>query len=1018
MKSIIFVSLLIIICVCNSSSHSSSSTRSDSDSSNSNDDHINVFLIAHSHCDVGWLETYNQYYTENVTHILTNVMPYLIKDPSKRFVWAEIVYFERWWNEQTALMQSAVRGLVDGGQIEFVGGGFAQNDEALTHYEAILNQNTLGHQFLLSTFGVKPQVGWQIDPFGPSTMTAQLFKLMGFKGHIINRLDMRIKNIYNNSTGIVTIEGSGEMITNRSFEFTWYPSPNYDTYQDDFSIFTHVLDNHYSPPSWCYPNATDPSTNICTGYDFEYGGDMNPAINESNIAERADTLMLIIRTRASYYRHNNLLLPFGNDFRYQDPGQMFDNMDLLIEYINANASYGATLQYATVSEYFAAVDQSVPDPQEVFPVLQGGHDYYTYTMCLTPDYQNFNTCVNYWAGYYTSYPLLKQTIRQSDYLLRSAEVLFSIGTAVYNADHNIIDEQKCYDIINMHRNISSILTHHDALPGTARTVVREDYMNMLEQAQNDTYSILPQIVGQIMANTSVELGYMDMSSGALASLADGQLLVVTVTNNLAWNRVEYLALESGTIQNYAVFDYNLNPVVSQVIQSVGGPTNWTLYFEVNVPAIGASSYFIVGVDSNVLTTKDRKRIGQVVGLQDPDNIILSHRSYPINGKEKQLSSLIVGNNVYNLQFQVNNGNGGLLELVGYEDLVEGGVTIPLHQHLVDNNASQVFTVFNQTSQASGTGAQESDYILIENKVAVGWDREIVMRFDTTAIDNNQTFYSNNGLEAMKREYSVKFNDTHPWSMVSGNYFPVINMAMIQDLLNELVILNRQSMGGSSQSPGSLEVMLIRRSNYTQPSIGQKMNDTSTVTIAHRILFGRKTTRDIIRTPHSIVHENPVLPLVALVETGQSMYNYSHSHRVYYEPLSTGQQFPANLHLLTLAREWLNSPAVLLRLVNIYEVGQSSEYSQPSSVAVSSLFGQSFNISNVDQTTASGNSIIAPQIDLPLVVTLNPIEIKTFMLDFQSIVNNNSNSNIDDIQQQQQKVDQIQIDKDIYLFKIN
>lgn len=42
------------------------------------------------------------------------------------------------------------------------------NDEANPYYEDIIDQMTLGHQFVLKNFGVTPTVGWHIDPFGHS----------------------------------------------------------------------------------------------------------------------------------------------------------------------------------------------------------------------------------------------------------------------------------------------------------------------------------------------------------------------------------------------------------------------------------------------------------------------------------------------------------------------------------------------------------------------------------------------------------------------------------------------------------------------------------------------------------------------------------------------------------------------------------------------------------------------------------------------------------------------------------
>ena len=158
---------------------------------------IYVHLIPHTHDDLGWLKSVDMYFSGtnetiargSVTNILDTTIGELLKDKKKRFAYCEVKYFQMWWSHQSEAMKTAVRGLVSEGRLEFVNGGWSSHDEACTHYEDMINNMYVGHQFLLKEFGIIPRIGWQLDPFGHSTTNQRLYSDMGLDAVIFSRAD-------------------------------------------------------------------------------------------------------------------------------------------------------------------------------------------------------------------------------------------------------------------------------------------------------------------------------------------------------------------------------------------------------------------------------------------------------------------------------------------------------------------------------------------------------------------------------------------------------------------------------------------------------------------------------------------------------------------------------------------------------------------------------------------------------------------------------------------------------------
>jgi hypothetical protein len=110
-------------------------------------------MISHTHDDVGWLKTVDEYYTgifnwvaqASVNHIITTVIDELVRDENKRFTYVEMKFLSMWWNEQDDAMKATVRSLVQQGRLELVNAGWSMHDEACTHYEDMINNMMIGH---------------------------------------------------------------------------------------------------------------------------------------------------------------------------------------------------------------------------------------------------------------------------------------------------------------------------------------------------------------------------------------------------------------------------------------------------------------------------------------------------------------------------------------------------------------------------------------------------------------------------------------------------------------------------------------------------------------------------------------------------------------------------------------------------------------------------------------------------------------------------------------------------------
>jgi lysosomal alpha-mannosidase len=408
-------------------------------------------------------------------------------------VWEEVSFLSRWWQQANEQQKDAVRKLHAAGQLEFIGGGWVMHDEADTSMRGILNQMTEGLLFLNTTLGVRPTVGWHIDPFGHSSFTPELYSLLTYDVFVLNRIPDPIKQ---------------RMKRDRDLEFHWRNRHTNRT------VFAHVLDSHYATP-------------VILGFTVE---------------EKAKSFADICRKRLQWFKTDNLLLPFGNDFHFQNAPSDFKYMDEILQYIrdHPNDFDNLTVQYSTLSEYFKAVFDSGVSfnvrEDDFFPYVAcspcfsvkcGGLDGILFIQCGIPD--------AYWSGFYTSKPAQKLLVREQESSLHALEQINALHPHLYSS---------LSETLNLARNTSALLQHHDAITGTSYPGCYEDYnLRLLKALRVGNDAIAKLKTSALCGDNATKVPALQTDSlTALSQLTDDNTVAVVVQNTLETTRDTYIRI--------------------------------------------------------------------------------------------------------------------------------------------------------------------------------------------------------------------------------------------------------------------------------------------------------------------------------------------------------------------------------------------------------------------------------------------------------------------------------------------
>ena len=899
---------------------------------------VNVWLIPHAHCDVGWLQTFDDLGRLNVSRILDTVTKSLLEDETRRFAWSEVAFFQYWWVRQSAATQTAFKGLVARGQMEFVDGGWSQHDMGCTDYDGMFNNMETGHLFLRDTFApldVRPRVGWSVDPFGISATQAVFYSLMGMDSYVYTRINQK------------TIS---EMQADRTLEFAWEASSSLGT--EDTVLMSHVLESYYcSPGNFRFDSTSVPTPTTADGF-----------------AKLAAELTAIAIQRSAWFQTSNVLIPWGCDYMFQDAPKVYLPSEQVMSLMNANTTTsGVSVRYGTPSEYMNTIRNEKKTawpiartyPGAVPGAVETNGDFFPYTPSPGKD--------GSWSGYLTSRPLLKRLSRVAHTDMYVAERLAAL------AAKPVVNNTKML----VSRRGMGIVQHHDAITGSPCSAeegcvsdqdsgehdVLESYERMCTAASAAAGEVAAEEL-RITPTTQYDFGNR---------LLDGRNATLVVTNPVASQRTEVVEVKI-PICAVAVTETSGAAVVSQVgsdlTVSDGSIYYFTLRMMVSLAPWETKSYNVnpcVAAQrckgwrggavcyATDASTSRRAMHEEVRRLDRDQGSCPALAAVDVGDREQRaavLASCAAGgdptpppppppvvsieNDFIKLTVNVSTGPIEIVdkttgtvhpfkhELLVYRDTGNAYTFQPDDDAtpVLGDNGAQTFAVavgvvFSEVRMKLNNQhkvwyrvwhSQDAD---VAGRVEVGYRVGVLdqgtalsSRF-TTAVDNARVLYSeSNGYEVQRRAADLSFPNKN--CSIPANFFPSQMSFFIKDHATQLSVAVDRSRAVASLRAGEAELLLHRR-NIEDVSV--ILDDVTRNTHHTWVSIGRTNQTNRLRQQMKLRMAHPISLLFAS------------------KPVNVNAGLPSlpdNIHLQSLKLD--SNGTVLLRLMHVYAKGEDPELS--------------------------------------------------------------------------------------------
>ena len=299
-----------------------------------------------------------------------------------------------------------------------------------------------------------------------------------------------------------------------------------------------------------------------------------------------------ILTEHQSSRGNHIMLEVGADFTGDNSHTWFKNMDKLIERIHAqddrfHVFYSDPLTYTHARAAETDVQWSVKT-DDFFPYSDHEHAF--------------------WAGYFTSRPTLKFFERSASSLLQTFKQLTAAPSKRVRAMRGEIDK-----VLFQLTAAVGLVNHHDAITGTSKQHVADDYVKILAKAVTAAEALIGKVYGSSLLPSAAEADKYakqdatppvftmcrmlnESTCTATQELKQGEATVVSVYNPLPRARSQQITLPINTHARASVFS-GTKLIPSDLLENQNkvaeSSAPYSLVFTAqNVPALGSATFIV------------------------------------------------------------------------------------------------------------------------------------------------------------------------------------------------------------------------------------------------------------------------------------------------------------------------------------------------------------------------------------------------------------------------------------------